>query len=382
MREFILRIQRAYFHNCRVFSKIGIVLGVLLLFVFLPLLNIEIDSKYTKGFNLFQGVSGKQVDIYTIKPQKTYALDHLPSRYEGGRAPFTQGLERLKIERGLEKCITESSSLGNKTYYFVETSGPSASMRLLMMDINEKSLNEHNAFNPRDWKGSHLTIDNLKVLTEYMLPEKIFGEGIVQIPRKNEFLMTTWKNKLMFHLKLDCVDEKLSFVLLETYNFPLIGWGLTTDTNRFMYATDGTYNIYSWDLHDLMNSLNIKNDDERRKKVNAILKNYTTRTILGETTELQGVNELHYNIKRDSLTGCIFDADRHWMVEFDPKTGIVANIYDASGLGDVQNKTKNYYEQANMVFNGVTALIDGKVPDEDVLLITGVVGKYKKLFFV
>jgi len=70
-----------------------------------------------------------------------------------------------------------------------------------------------------------------KILQIRELPSQYFGEGITIY--KNKIIQLTWKSHLGF------VYDKYNFKLLQEFNYPNEGWGITYDGN-YLIMSDGT----------------------------------------------------------------------------------------------------------------------------------------------
>ena len=77
-----------------------------------------------------------------------------------------------------------------------------------------------------------------KVLQIRELPSRYFGEGIAIY--KNKIIQLTWKSNLGF------VYDKSNFELLQEFNYPTEGWGITYDGN-FLIMSDGTSTLHFLD---------------------------------------------------------------------------------------------------------------------------------------
>ena len=69
-----------------------------------------------------------------------------------------------------------------------------------------------------------------KVLQIHELPSQYFGEGITIY--KNKIIQLTWKSNLGF------VYDKSNFELLQEFNYPNEGWGITYDGNSLILVTE------------------------------------------------------------------------------------------------------------------------------------------------
>ncbi|TFG91183.1 MAG: glutaminyl-peptide cyclotransferase [Candidatus Atribacteria bacterium] len=74
-----------------------------------------------------------------------------------------------------------------------------------------------------------------KVLQIRELPNQYFGEGITIY--KNKIIQLTWKSHLGF------VYDKNNFELLQEFNYPTEGWGITYDGN-YLIMSDGTSTLH------------------------------------------------------------------------------------------------------------------------------------------
>ncbi|MCJ7656520.1 MAG: glutaminyl-peptide cyclotransferase, partial [Candidatus Atribacteria bacterium] len=74
-----------------------------------------------------------------------------------------------------------------------------------------------------------------KILQIRELPNRYFGEGIAMY--KNKIIQLTWKSHLGF------VYDKSNFELLQEFNYPTEGWGITYDGN-YLIMSDGTSTLH------------------------------------------------------------------------------------------------------------------------------------------
>jgi glutamine cyclotransferase len=77
-----------------------------------------------------------------------------------------------------------------------------------------------------------------KVLQIRKLPNQYFGEGIAIY--KNKIIQLTWKSNL------GLVYDKSNFELLQEFNYPTEGWGITYDGN-YLIMSDGTSTLHFLD---------------------------------------------------------------------------------------------------------------------------------------
>ena len=77
-----------------------------------------------------------------------------------------------------------------------------------------------------------------KVQQIHALPAQYFGEGLTVYG--DTIIQLTWQSKVGF------VYDKGSFDMLQEFNYPIEGWGITTDGRRLIMS-DGTYTLYFLD---------------------------------------------------------------------------------------------------------------------------------------
>jgi len=77
-----------------------------------------------------------------------------------------------------------------------------------------------------------------KVLQIRELPKQYFGEGIAIY--KNKIIQLTWKSNL------GLVYDKYNFKLLQEFNYPTEGWGITCD-GKYLLMSDGTSTLHFLD---------------------------------------------------------------------------------------------------------------------------------------
>jgi glutamine cyclotransferase len=81
-------------------------------------------------------------------------------------------------------------------------------------------------------------LESGRVLQEYKLPARYFGEGITLY--KDTIIQLTWQSNTGF------VYDRNSLNLLREFSYPTEGWGITYDGNRLVMS-DGTSNLYFLD---------------------------------------------------------------------------------------------------------------------------------------
>ena len=72
----------------------------------------------------------------------------------------------------------------------------------------------------------------------YPLPDQFFGEGVAIYG--DQIIQLTWRSRVGF------VYDKDSFELLQTFNYPTEGWGITYD-GEHLVMSDGTSTLHFWD---------------------------------------------------------------------------------------------------------------------------------------
>jgi len=154
-----------------------------------------------------------------------------------------------------------------------------------------------------------------RVLQEYKLPSRYFGEGITLY--KDTLIQLTWKSNTGF------VYDKNSFNLLREFSYPTEGWGITYDGNRIIMS-DGTSNLYFLDTENFNTSGYVAVHD-KNGPVNRI-------------------NELEYI--KGKIFANVWGTDNIAII--DPGDGSVTGWIDLSGLLD-----RGYYNNSIDVLNGI-----------------------------
>ena len=85
-------------------------------------------------------------------------------------------------------------------------------------------------------------LESGEVLKIYSLPPEYFGEGIVIW--EDRIIQLTWKSGQGF------VHDRESFEVVDTFQYPTEGWGITHDGARLIMS-DGTQTLYFWDPETL-----------------------------------------------------------------------------------------------------------------------------------
>ena len=138
-----------------------------------------------------------------------------------------------------------------------------------------------------------------KVLQLYALSPQFFGEGVTVYGDK--IIQLTWQSNTGF------VYDKDSFKLLQTFNYPTEGWGITHDGERLIMS-DGTSTLRFWDPQTYVEIGRIKVYDDDGPVVR-----------LNELEYIQG--EIYANVWQTNR-----------IARIDPHTGQVTGWIDLAGL--------------------------------------------------
>jgi glutamine cyclotransferase len=188
------------------------------------------------------------IPVYTYRVVKTYPHD---------RAAFTQG---LVFEEGL---LYEGTGLRGRS-----------TLRLVELDTGE-------------------------VLKRYSLPAQLFGEGVTVYGDK--IFQLTWQSHVGF------VYDKDSFELLQDFEYPTEGWGITHDGQRLIMS-DGTSTLHFLDPETLEEIGQIEVYDQN-----------------GPVTMLNELEYIHGKVYAN-----VWKTDH--IVMIDPQTGQVTGLIDLTGL--------------------------------------------------
>tara|TARA_B100001250_G_C19817400_1_gene799457 strand:- start:7839 stop:8657 length:819 start_codon:yes stop_codon:yes gene_type:complete len=145
-----------------------------------------------------------------------------------------------------------------------------------------------------------------KVIKQYDLPTRYFGEGITVF--SNRLLQLTWQKGLMFAYEID------SFKSLAQYSYDTEGWGLTTDGSRLI-VSDGTEVIYFRDPFSFeeISRLQVRDGDK-------VIKNLNELEFIGgeiwanvwQTDRIARINPNNGNVNGwINLAGLLSDEDRN-----------------------------------------------------------------------
>ena len=161
----------------------------------------------------------------------------------------------------------------------------------------------------------------------YTLPSQFFGEGITIFDDK--IIQLTWQSNRGF------VYDKYSFDLLQEFNYPTQGWGITHDGSRLIMS-DGTATLYFLDPETFTQIDQVEVYDDAGPV-----------TELNELEYIQG--EVYANIWKEEKIAII-----------NPESGQVTGWVDLEGIQDLENM------DTSNVLNGIA--YDEK---EDRLFVTG-----------
>lgn len=153
-----------------------------------------------------------------------------------------------------------------------------------------------------------------RLLKEYRLPARYFGEGITLL--KDTLIQLTWRSNIGF------VYDRDSFNLLRDFSYPTEGWGITHDQARIIMS-DGTANLYF---------LNPENFE-----TTGYLEVHDTSGPVNRINELEYIN--------GKIFANVWGTDN--IVIIDPGDGSVTGWIDMSGLLD-----QSYYTSVD-ILNGI-----------------------------
>jgi len=137
------------------------------------------------------------------------------------------------------------------------------------------------------------------VLQLHVLPPELFGEGITIW--RDRIIQLTWREYL------GLVYDKESFELLDTFRYPVEGWGITHDGTKLIMS-DGTSTLHFW-------------DPETFEEVGQV-------EVIGEAGPVTWLNELEY--VEGLVYANVWQTDLIAMI--DPRTGQVTGWIDLAGI--------------------------------------------------
>jgi glutamine cyclotransferase len=144
-----------------------------------------------------------------------------------------------------------------------------------------------------------------EILKLYSLPAQLFGEGVTVFGDK--IFQLTWQSQVGF------VYDKDSFELLQDFEYPTEGWGITHDGQRLIMS-DGTPT-----LHFL--------DPETLEEIGRI-------EVYDQDGPVTSLNELEYI--HGIVYANVWKTDR--IVMIDPQTGQVTGHIDLTGLLSAEDR--------------------------------------------
>jgi glutamine cyclotransferase len=161
----------------------------------------------------------------------------------------------------------------------------------------------------------------------YSLPDHLFGEGITIF--EDKIVQLTWKSGKGF------VYDKSSFDLLQEFEYPTQGWGITHNGSALIMS-DGTANLYFLDPETFQTIGQVEVYDEEPVK---------------------SLNELEYI--NGSVYANIWKKDRIAIIN--PQSGQVTGWIDLTGINDTEKTTENVLNGIAYDQNGNRLFVTGKM---------------------
>jgi glutamine cyclotransferase len=189
------------------------------------------------------------------------------------------------------------------------------------------------------WGESSLKLIDLetgKTKDEFLLPEKVFGEGIVVVDN-DEIIQLTWQSRKAF------VINKKDLSLIKTFIYDTEGWGIT-NYNDNLIMSDGSHKLYVVEPNTFTIIKQIEVFDNQKA-----IKN------LNELEIIDG--KIYANIYLS-----------HKIVVINPTTGKVLSNIDLTSI-----IPEKYFKENDNVLNGIAFN-----PENNKLYITG--KRWDKLF--
>ncbi|MEJ2243444.1 MAG: glutaminyl-peptide cyclotransferase [Candidatus Bathyarchaeota archaeon] len=151
------------------------------------------------------------------------------------------------------------------------------------------------------------------ITQSHPLSAGLFGEGITVF--EDKIIQLTWKNNIGF------VYDKTSFELLEQFDYPTEGWGITHNGTSLIMS-DGSSTLYflNTETFQIINQVDVYNDEGL----------------------IVNLNELEYI--NGSIYANIWQKDT--IIIIDPQTGNVTGEIDLTGLKELVNQNSD-------VLNGI-----------------------------
>jgi glutamine cyclotransferase len=144
-----------------------------------------------------------------------------------------------------------------------------------------------------------VNLENGEVIQSYAVPNDIFGEGITLF--QNKIIQLSWQDHVGY------VYDKQTFKLLQQFNYPTEGWGITT-INDTLVMSDGTSTLFYLDPNNFTELKRIEVFDDK-----------------GAVSNL---NELEYI--NGEIFANIYTTDR--VARIEPSTGKVLAYIDFSKI--------------------------------------------------
>jgi len=140
----------------------------------------------------------------------------------------------------------------------------------------------------------------------HSLSADLFGEGITVF--ENKIIQLTWQNNIGF------VYDKNSFEILEQFEYPTEGWGITHNGSSLIMS-DGTSTLYFLDPENF----------QTVKQIDV----YNNDGLVDTLNELEYINgSIYANIWKENI-----------IIIVNPQTGNVTGQIDLTGLKDLVNQS-------------------------------------------
>ena len=145
------------------------------------------------------------------------------------------------------------------------------------------------------------------ILQVHELPAQFFGEGVTIFG--NNIIQLTWQSNVGF------VYDKDSFKLLQGFNYPTEGWGITHDGKRLIMS-DGTSTLYFLDPETFEETGRIE--------------------VYDNDGPVTGLNELEY--VQGEVYANVWQTDR--IARIAPQTGQVTGWIELKGLLSLEDRSE------------------------------------------
>jgi glutamine cyclotransferase len=160
----------------------------------------------------------------------------------------------------------------------------------------------------------------------HSLPDQFFGEGITIF--EDKIVQLTWKSGKGF------VYDRISFDLLQEFEYPTQGWGITHNGSALIMS-DGTATLYFLDPETFQTIGQVEVHDEE---------------------PVDDLNEVEYI--NGSVYANIWKKDQIAIIN--PETGQVTGWIDLSGINDSEKTTENVLNGIAYDQNGNRLFVTGK----------------------